>query len=102
MEFTFAFGWMGLTILIVGSVLVGVVYHLIGSPTMSYEWIASSVGAFVGGFIASEWIIGFREFAPVVDGLAIVPALLGGIVVGAVVAASTRMLFSEPIGAPAR
>jgi hypothetical protein len=44
-----------------GSVAVGVVYHLVGTPNMSYEWVVSSIGAFIGGFIASEWIIGFRE-----------------------------------------
>ena len=102
MDFSFNLGFLGLTVLIVGSVVVGVVYHLIGSPTFNYEWIASSIGGFVGGFVASEWIIGFREFAPVYDGLAIVPALLGGLVVGAVVAASARLMFTQEMAAQAR
>jgi hypothetical protein len=102
MEFTFTLGSVGLAVLIIGSIAVGVVYHFIGTPNTSYEWLVSSIGAFIGGFIASEWVIGFREFAPVYDGVAIVPALLGGLVVGAVVAASTRMLFSPEMTAEAR
>jgi hypothetical protein len=102
MEFTFSLGWIGLAVLVVGSVVVGVIYHLIGTPNMSYEWLVSSIGAFIGGFVASEWIVGFREFAPVTDGLALVPALLGGLIVGVVFAAATRLFFTEELAPQAR
>jgi hypothetical protein len=42
--------------------------------------------------IASEFIISLRTFEPVWDGLALVPALIGGLVVGLVVEVATRYM----------
>jgi hypothetical protein len=42
--------------------------------------------------VASEFIVAWRTFEPVWDGLALVPALLGGLVVGIIVEVATRRL----------
>ena len=44
----------------------------------------------LGGLAASEFIVDWRAFAPVWDGLAILPALLGALVVGIVADAIAR------------
>jgi hypothetical protein len=42
--------------------------------------------------VASEFIIGWQAFEPVFDGLALVPALIGGLVVGLIVEVTTRLV----------
>ena len=46
----------------------------------------------IGALIASEFIVGWRTFDPAWDGLAIVPALIGGLVLGLIVDVVTRYL----------
>jgi len=44
------------------------------------------IGAFVGGVIGSEWITTMATPGPVWDGIALIPALVGGAMMGAIVA----------------
>jgi hypothetical protein len=101
MEFTFALGYLGAAVLVVGSIAIGVLYYLIGSPGFGYEWVATAIGAFVGALVVSEFIIGLESFEPVYDGLALIPALAGGLIVGGVVAAVTRFLTRDTLAASA-
>jgi len=97
MEFTFALGYLGLAVLIVGSIVIGVAIYMVGSPHLSYEWVATAIGAFIGGFIASEFVIAFQAFEPVYDGLALIPALVGGLLVGGLTAAVARFVTRQPL-----
>jgi hypothetical protein len=96
MEFTFSIGLWGTIALLVGAVVVGVGIYLVGQAQSSFEWLFTSVGAVIGAFVTSEFIVGLRGFEPVFDGLALVPALVGGLVVGAFVGLATRFVTSEP------
>jgi cytochrome c biogenesis protein CcdA len=49
-------------------------------PT-DYDWVYIAGGALLGGFTASVWYPGG---GPVVDGLTLIPALTGALVLGAV------------------
>ena len=100
MEFTFNIGMWAVILLIVGSVVFGVVAQLIGTANFSYEWVLTALGAGIGAFVVSEFIVGLRDVGPVFDGLALVPALIGGVLVGSVIAAATRFLTSGHHGAP--
>ena len=102
MEFTFELGFMGLVIMTIGSVAVGVLFYLVGNPELRFEWLATAIGAFIGGFIASEFVLAFRDFEPVYDGLAVVPALIGGLIVGGVVAGAARVLTRTPLSPQTR
>jgi hypothetical protein len=42
--------------------------------------------------VASEFVIDWRAFGPVWDGLALAPALIGGLVLGVVVEVATRLV----------
>lgn len=42
-----------------------------------YDWVYIAAGALLGGFTAHVWYSGF---GPVVDGLNLVPALLGAVI----------------------
>jgi hypothetical protein len=95
MEVVVAMGLGGWALLIVGAVVIGVVTQLAGRARFSYEWVATAIGAAIGGLVASEFVVGWRTFEPVTDGLALVPAALGGIVLGAVVAVVARFGFGD-------
>ena len=99
MEFTFALGYLGAAVLILGSIAVGILFYLIGDPQFSYEWVATAVGAFIGGFVASEFVIAFQGWEPVYEGVALIPALVGGLIVGGLVAGATQFLTREPLTA---
>lgn len=73
-------GWL---ILIVGALVLGIAAQfLIRTSDLPYRWIVSSIAAFVGAAGASEWL--FSTATPVFEGIAIWPALAGGVIVGAV------------------
>jgi uncharacterized membrane protein YeaQ/YmgE (transglycosylase-associated protein family) len=90
MDFAIAIGIGGLVLLIVGALVVGGIAQFLGDVETGYEWVFTAAGAFVGGLAASEWILGLRTTEPVWDGLALVPALLGGLIVGVIVDAFVR------------
>jgi hypothetical protein len=93
MDFGISIGLGGLTVLVVGAVLVGLGTYLVGEVDNAWQWLVTGAAAFIGAFVASEWIVGFRGFEPVWDGLALVPALGGGLVVGGIVDFAVRLLM---------
>jgi uncharacterized membrane protein YeaQ/YmgE (transglycosylase-associated protein family) len=92
MELTIALGLGGWLILIVGALIFGAAMQLIGETRTGFEWLVDAVAAFVGGLVASEFITQFQATGPVVDGLAVVPALIGGLALGIVVEVITRLV----------
>lgn len=85
MDFAVDMGVLGAVLLIVGALVIGVAAQFIGDVRTNYHWIIVTVAALVGGLFTSEFIVDWRTFEPVWEGLALVPALLGGLVVGIVV-----------------
>ncbi|HEY7736515.1 MAG TPA: hypothetical protein VH813_06950 [Candidatus Limnocylindrales bacterium] len=92
MEITYEVGVLAVGALVLGALVVGLLAQSIGDVRTGYDWIVTGIAAFVGGFVASEYIVAWRTFGPVWDGLAIVPALIGGVVVAIVVDAIVRYL----------
>jgi uncharacterized membrane protein YeaQ/YmgE (transglycosylase-associated protein family) len=90
MEFAIALGFGGWALLIVGAIVFGGVAQVIGETRTGFEWLVDAFAAGIGALVASEFIVAWRTFEPTWDGLALVPALLGGIVVGLVVEVATR------------
>lgn len=92
MELAITLGLGGWAILVAGSLIFGGIAQLIGETRTGYEWLVDAIGAAIGALVASEFIIAWQALGPVVDGLAIVPALIGGLVVGLVVEIATRLI----------
>jgi uncharacterized membrane protein YeaQ/YmgE (transglycosylase-associated protein family) len=92
MEFAITLGVGGWVLLIVGALAFGVVAQFVGETKTGYEWLVVAIGAGIGALVASEFIVAWQTFEPVWDGLAIVPALIGGLVLGTVVEIATRYL----------
>jgi hypothetical protein len=99
MEFTFAIGWVGLALLIIGALVIGIAFQFVGGGAATYEWIGTSIAAFIGGFAASELFVTLRDWQPMVDGVALIPAVVGGLAVGALAAFTMRVLFGQQLGA---
>jgi uncharacterized membrane protein YeaQ/YmgE (transglycosylase-associated protein family) len=92
MELAIALGIGGWLILLAGALLFGVIAQFVGETRTGYEWLVDGIAAALGAVIASELIISLRTFAPVWDGLALVPALVGGLALGLVVEVATRFM----------
>jgi uncharacterized membrane protein YeaQ/YmgE (transglycosylase-associated protein family) len=85
------FGWeigmsaLAAIVLIVGALLIGGVSQFIGDPRIGYEWLFTAAAVLVGGWLGSEAFGAASTWGPVFEGLYIVPALIGGVILGAVV-----------------
>ena len=90
MELAFTLTPVGWFVAIVGALAFGVIAQLVGHASFSYEWVADSLAAFVGAIVASELVVAWQSFGPMYEGLALVPALIGGLVVGGIVAVVIR------------
>jgi uncharacterized membrane protein YeaQ/YmgE (transglycosylase-associated protein family) len=90
------FGWdIGMTtlaaiLLVVGAIIVGVAAQFIGDVRFSFQWIATGVAALVGGWLGSEALGTLSTWGPVFEGLYVLPAIIGGLVVAFVVDALLR------------
>jgi uncharacterized membrane protein YeaQ/YmgE (transglycosylase-associated protein family) len=92
MEISFALGIGGWILLIVGALVFGVVAQFVGEAETGYEWLVDAIAFAVGAVVASEFVTAWRTVDPVWDGLALIPALLGGLAVGLVVEVVTRYI----------
>jgi uncharacterized membrane protein YeaQ/YmgE (transglycosylase-associated protein family) len=85
-------GLGGFVLVIIGGLIFGGVALLIGEPRTGYEGLVDGIAFCVGAIVASECITAFQDSGPMFDGLAVLPALAGGIVVGLVVEIVTRFV----------
>jgi uncharacterized membrane protein YeaQ/YmgE (transglycosylase-associated protein family) len=92
MEFAIDLGLGGWAILVVGALVFGAAAQFLGDTRTGFEWLGDAIAFGVGALFASEFITAWRTVGPVWDGLALVPALLGGLVVGVVVEIATRYM----------
>jgi uncharacterized membrane protein YeaQ/YmgE (transglycosylase-associated protein family) len=94
------FGWdVGMStaaaaILLVGALVIGGITQIIGE-TRAFHWLPVAAGAFLGGYLGSEAFGSLSTWGPEFEGLYIVPALIGGAIVGAIVDGLTRYAAHE-------
>ena len=84
MDLTFDITLLGIIVLAVASIVYGVALAFVGDVRTGYEWVGTAIAAFIGSFVASEYLT-MQSFQPVWEGIALVPALVGGLAVGLVV-----------------
>lgn len=85
----------GVIILVVGAAALGLIgQYAIPGARFGFEWIATWIGALVGGYVASEVIkpTGWSD----AGGLLIGPALVGGVIVGVIARLAARNLVPAP------
>ena len=92
MDFSISLGLAGWAILVVGALVFGAIAQFVGETRTGYEWLADAIAAGLGAVVASEFIVDWRALGPVTDGLALVPALVGGLAAGIAVELLTRYM----------
>ena len=75
----------GVVILIVGALVIGGLAALYDYERYTVAAAAASLGAFIGGFVASEYLGSLSSWGTVWYGVQIFPALIGAVLVAAVV-----------------
>jgi uncharacterized membrane protein YeaQ/YmgE (transglycosylase-associated protein family) len=91
---TFDMTWIAFGVVILVALVLGVLVQMYLQPKTSYEWLITAVGAGVGAWLASEinWSQWFSNVGPVWEGLAIIPAVIGGLILGAVFVFGARAI----------
>jgi uncharacterized membrane protein YeaQ/YmgE (transglycosylase-associated protein family) len=87
----------GALILLVCVLLVGLAAYAIPRPENDYAWVYDAIGAFIGGFVASEFL---STWGWEVNGLFAFPALISAVVVGLIVDLVFRATFGMHRPAP--
>lgn len=85
---------------LLAALVFGVLVQMYFTPKTQYEWLIVAVGASVGAWLASEltwtqWFSG-ANLGPTWEGLLIIPAVIGGLIIGAVFELVARTV--EPAG----
>ena len=92
------FGWdvgmstLAAILLIAGAAVIGIASYFIGEVRAWYEGVITGLAALVGGYLASEAFGGASTWGWEVQGLYVVPALIGAVVVGGIVDVIVRYL----------
>ncbi|HEX7172540.1 MAG TPA: hypothetical protein VF365_08035 [Candidatus Limnocylindria bacterium] len=92
------FGWdvgmsgLAALLLVVGAVLLGAIPQFIGEPRVGYEFVFPMVGAMVGGWLGSEAFGTLSTWGLEFEGLFVLPALIGGVILGGIVDIVARYL----------
>lgn len=94
---------LGWVILVVGALVIGWILASVGGGEIGYRWLISAVGAAAGGFIGSESLGGASTWGPELGGMFVLPALIGAVLVAAVVEWVQRQVtHAGPTGQPIR
>lgn len=90
-------GIWGAIIMIAFALVLGVAAQMYGDKHSTYEWLITGIAALAGAFVASEYLGTFSAFGPQYDGVALVPALIGAVVVGVIADLFTRTSVNQPV-----
>lgn len=78
-------GW-GYVILIVGAIVIGALAQYLVREHLGYEGIVTAIGAGIGGYVGGAFHLGgLAGWGTAYYGLAIFPALIGGLIIAAAV-----------------
>ncbi|HKO32377.1 MAG TPA: hypothetical protein VJY85_01400 [Candidatus Limnocylindria bacterium] len=92
------YGWdagmtgAAISVLFMAAIVIGAVVQNIGQASFDYEWVLNAIAAFVGGWLGSEALGAASAWGPEWQGMYLVPAFIGAIVLGALVAVAIRYI----------
>ena len=78
-------GGAGLLMLVGGALVLGLIVQLIGETRTGFEWLVAGIAAVIGGWLGSESFGTASTWGLLFDGLYVLPALIGGVVLGGLV-----------------
>jgi hypothetical protein len=88
------------------ALFVGVGIQYLMGGTVSYEWFVVALAGALGAYLASEWIVvnglfGITNWGPELDGLFVVPAAIGGVLLALSADFGVRMAVPQTSSSPA-
>ena len=90
-------GTQAIVVLATASLLIGFSAQWLGELHWRLQWLCTGAAAFAGGFLASQYFDAVLVSGPAVDGLHLIPALVGALVVGGLVDLLIRSTLGEPV-----
>ena len=97
MDLGFDITLLGGVLLVLGAVLFAALVSIVGEDPAPYGVVGvlvTGIATFLGAFIASEYIA-LQAIEPVWEGVALMPALLGGVLAGGAAEFLARTIHSE-------
>jgi hypothetical protein len=85
-------GLIAIIVLAVAAAGLGMLLQALGQAGWTYEWVFTAIPAALGGCAASVLLGAPTRWGPELDGMFLVPALVGMLTIGASVAGSVRMV----------
>jgi hypothetical protein len=83
-------GTIGFFVMLVGVIVIAVGTQSFGTARSREEWGVTTVAAFLGGFAGSELFGPASTWGPALDGLYVLPALIGALAIAALAAYGQR------------
>ena len=97
--------FLAFAVVIVIALAIGALVQVYMSPKTAYEWVITAAGVALGAWFASEltWTQWFTntDFGPTWEGILIVPAVIGGLILGAIFEIVARAVEPERTLTPA-
>lgn len=89
-------------LLVVGAIVIGAIAHVVGELRTGVEGPIVAVAALVGGYLGSEAFGTYSTWGYAFEGLYVLPALIGAVVLAIVVDAIVLYLARDTRGGYAR
>ena len=86
-------GGLALMLVIVAGIVLGVLVQMIGVTRSGYDGLITGIAVVGGAIVAGQWLGGVSTWGPQFDGLYLLPALVGGIVLGVIADLVVRFAF---------
>jgi hypothetical protein len=86
-------GGLALTLIVVAAIAMGVVVQLTGVARSGYDGLITGIAVVGGAIVAGQWLGSSSTWGPQFDGLYLLPALIGGVVLGAIADLAVRLAF---------
>jgi hypothetical protein len=99
-EWNVGMNWGEVLLLIAGAALIAAVLQNVGRPGFGFEWVFTFLAALAGGWLGSEAFGELSTVGPAIEGLYVLPAIIGALILGVVVDAAVRYVSSGSYVAP--
>ena len=86
-------------LVIAAGIVLGVVVQRIGVTHSGYDGLITGIAVVGGAIVAGQWLGGATTWGPQFDGLYLLPALIGGLVLGAIADLAVRFAFQATAAA---
>jgi len=102
------FGWdigmsaLAAVLLVLGAIVLGAIAHFVGERRTGFEGPIVAVAALIGGYLGSEAFAAYSTWGFAFEGLYVLPALIGAVILAVVVDAIVLFVARDTTAGHAR